>query len=123
MVQSLFGRDRISANPILTFHPTGNRMKQLNSNPKHSPMFCFRADWQRSIDFDDRAVPEWFCVQTNWQGYGISTVPWIADVARELGLLPAENTPESWIAYLESLGLREVTVVSCEELFEDRLYS
>lgn len=86
-------------------------------------IYCFLASWERSTDFDDRHVPDWLELGANWQGYRISTVPWIADVARALGLLPVEDTLEGWIAHLESLGLQEVTPVSCEDFYQDRLYS
>jgi hypothetical protein len=87
-----------------------------------SPIYCFRANYERS-NFNDHEVPDWLQVGANWQGYRIWTVPWIADVARILGNLPVENTPESWRVYLESLGLREVTPVDCEDFFEETLYS
>jgi hypothetical protein len=75
-----------------------------------------------SPDFNQRTVPDWISLDENWQGYRISTVPWIADVARVLGILPIEDTPEEWIGYLESLGLKEIIPVSCKDFFEDKLY-
>lgn len=87
-----------------------------------SKIYCFRANYELSTDFDDFAIPQWLCVRKNWQGYAISTLPWIADVARVLGTLQVEDTPQGWISYLQSLGLKEVTQVTCEDLFEDRLY-
>jgi len=86
-------------------------------------MFCFRASWTRSSQFDARSAPDWLCVESNWQGYCISTVPWVADVARSLGLLSPENTVEAWIEHLNSLGLREVQPISCEDFYESRLFS
>ncbi len=88
----------------------------------HSKIYCFRASYELSNDFDQSTVPDWLSLDVNWQGYTISTVPWIADVARLLGVLPIEDTPEGWISYLESLGLKGVIQVSCEDLFEDKLY-
>jgi hypothetical protein len=82
-------------------------------------MFCFRASYDPN--FDPNKVPDWLCIEENWQGYRISTLPWIADVARVLDLLPIENTLEDWVMYLESLGLREIQPVCCEDWFEDRL--
>lgn len=87
-----------------------------------SKIYCFRANYELSTDFDDRAVPQWLCARANWQGYAISTIPWIADVVKVLGILEVEGTPEGWISYLQSLGLKEVTQVTCEDLFEDNLY-
>ncbi|MGB3240599.1 MAG: hypothetical protein WBB29_20070 [Geitlerinemataceae cyanobacterium] len=86
-------------------------------------IYCFLASWERSTDFDSRHVPDWLELGVNWQGYRISTVPWVADVARVMGLLPIEDTLEEWIFHLESLGLREVTPVCCQDFYEDRLYS
>ncbi|AFY77284.1 hypothetical protein Ple7327_1942 [Pleurocapsa sp. PCC 7327] len=85
-------------------------------------MHCFRASYELSLDFNHSEVPDWISLGENWQGYRISTVPWIADVARVLGILPIEDTPEGWIAYLESLGLKEIIPVACEDFFEDKLY-
>jgi hypothetical protein len=90
--------------------------------PKSSPIYCFHANYEKSKGFNRHAVPEWLTLAESWQGYRISTLPWIADVAKVLGLLQVDDTPESWRAYLESLGLREVTVVACEDFFEDTLY-
>ena len=89
---------------------------------KYSRIYCFRADCDLSKDFDESQVPDWLSLGANWQGYRISTVPWVADVARSLGLLLIEDTPEAWISHLESLGLRGIIQVSCEDLFEDTLY-
>lgn len=89
--------------------------------PNNSPIYCFRANYERS-NFNEREIPDWLQVATNWQGYRIWTVPWVADVARVLGILPAENSLEGWRMYLESLGLQEVTPVDCEDFFEDTLY-
>ena len=90
---------------------------------KHNQIYCFRADYDLSNDFDESKIPDWLSLDVNWQGYRISTVPWVADVARVLGLLSIEgDTPEAWMSYLESLGLRDVIQVTCEDLFEDKLY-
>ncbi len=89
---------------------------------KTGVIYCFRANYLLSQGLDSFQVPEWLSLDTNWQGYRISTLPWIADVARILGLLPYEDTPEDWIAYLESLGFREVQLVCCEDFFQDKLY-
>ncbi len=85
-------------------------------------IYCFQADYQASTNFDETRIPDWLSLNVNWQGYCISTVPWVADVARILGILPIEDTPEEWINYLESLGLKGVTQKCCEAFFEDRLY-
>jgi hypothetical protein len=85
-------------------------------------MYCFRANYELSTEFNRNHTPDWLSLGENWQGYRISTVPWVADVARTLGILSIENDPEQWISHLESLGLREVVPVCCEELFEDNLY-
>lgn len=90
---------------------------------KTSRIYCFIANYERSAEFDPQAVPEWLSLEANWQGYRISTVPWVAEVAKVLDILPlAEDTPEGWIAYLETLGLKEVTPIGCEDFFEARLY-
>ncbi len=85
-------------------------------------IFCFRASCHPSTPISPETMPDWLSVGTNWQGYRISTVPWVADVARIVGALQVEDTPESWIAHLESLGFREIVQVSCEDFFEDKLY-
>lgn len=85
-------------------------------------MYCFRANYELSTDFNQTNTPDWLSLSENWQGYRITTVPWVADVARALGILSIENNPEQWISHLESLGLKEVVPVCCEELFEDNLY-
>lgn len=84
-------------------------------------IYCFRADYYKSKTFDQSQVPEWLTLDVNWQGYRISTVPWVADVARILGLITIEDTTEDWKQYLESLGLKEVIPIGCEEFFEDKL--
>ncbi|MFP4006479.1 MAG: hypothetical protein ACLFV6_00530 [Spirulinaceae cyanobacterium] len=87
-----------------------------------SRIYCFRANYEKSRAFNPNAVPEWLALGKDWQGYRISTLPWVADVAKVLGQLQVEDTPEGWRQYLESLGLQEVTVVACEDFFEDSLY-
>jgi len=90
---------------------------------QQSRIHCFRANYDLSTEFDRTKLPEWLSVDENWQGYSISTLPWIADVAKVLGLLHfEEDTPEAWIDYLESLGLRGIESVCCEVMFEDKLY-
>ena len=86
-------------------------------------MYCFRANYEQSQDLDLNTLPDWVSVGTNWQGYRISTVPWIANVAQVLGTLNVENTSTGWQFYLESLGFREVTPIHCEDFYEDTLYS
>lgn len=90
--------------------------------PKSSQIYCFRASYAKSRTFDPKAVPEWLTLSENWQGYRISTLPWVADVARILGQLHVEDTPEAWRTYLEDLGFQEVTFVAGEDFFEDTLY-
>ena len=85
-------------------------------------IYCFRANYQLSTKFDRSQLPDWLSVKENWQGYRITTVPWVAEVAKALDLLNVEDTPEAWITYLQSLGLEEVTHISCEDLYEDTLY-
>ena len=87
-----------------------------------SLIYCFRADYSLSTYFDKDRVPDWLSLEVNWQGYRISTVPWVADVAKVLGILEVEDTPESWLSYLENLGFKQVFQVHCEEFFEDKLY-
>jgi hypothetical protein len=90
---------------------------------KSKQIYCFQADCKLSHTFEEHQVPDWLSLEVNWQGYKISTIPWIAEVAQVLGILfLEEDTPESWISYLESLGLRGITQVSCESFFESRLY-
>lgn len=88
--------------------------------PNTNCMYCFRANYDPN--FDPNKVPAWLSIEENWRGYKITTLPWIADVARVLDLLPIDNTIEEWIKHLESLGLQEIESVCCEELFEDTLY-
>lgn len=85
-------------------------------------IYCFCANYERSQTFDRDRAPDWLEVRANWQGYRISTLPWIADVARTLGLLPLPDTPEAWISHLETLGLQEVRQMSCEEFYSDSLF-
>ncbi|ERT06960.1 hypothetical protein M595_3109 [Lyngbya aestuarii BL J] len=87
-----------------------------------SKIYCFRASYEASIDLDINNLPDWLSVAINWQGYRISTLPWIANVARLLGNLNIEDHPTSWKSYLESLGFRNVTPISCEDFHEDTLY-
>ncbi len=90
---------------------------------KNTPIYCFRATWKSETKFDINAMPEWMCVETDWQGYKISTVPWVADVAQAIGILNIENTPYGWISYFKKLGFQDVKQVSCENMFEEKLYS
>ncbi|MGC9503088.1 hypothetical protein [Baaleninema sp.] len=84
-------------------------------------IFCFRAESVRS-NFDENQLPDWLEVRANWQGYRVATQPWVADVAREIGLLLADDTPDDWIRHLESLGLQEIRQISCQDYYEDTLY-
>ena len=88
-----------------------------------SKIYCFRASWELSSPIRKHTIPDWLSVESNWQGYTIWTVPWIADVARVLGALEIEDSSEAWKSYLESLGFQNVTPVFGEDLFEDKLYS
>ncbi len=90
---------------------------------KNSQIYCFRATWKSSNQFNINLIPDWLCVETDWQGYKIATVPWIADVAIVMGILNIENTTSGWISYLESIGFLNVKQVDCEDMFEDKLYS
>ncbi len=85
-------------------------------------IYCFRANYEKS-KIDPHSVPDWLTVETDWQGYKISTVPWVAEVAIILGLLPVESAVESWQTYLESLGFKEVLPVCCEKMFKDKGFS
>jgi hypothetical protein len=87
-----------------------------------SKIYCFRASYQRSTQITPQTLPDWISVSVNWQGYRISTNPWIASVAQVLGTLELEDTALGWQVYLESLGFKEVNLVGCEDLFEDTLY-
>ena len=89
---------------------------------KNSQIYCFRASGELSNQFDLNIIPDWICVEIDWQGYKISTVPWIADVAQTMDILNIENTPHGWIIYLENLGFQDVQHISCEDMFEDKLY-
>ena len=90
---------------------------------KPQQIYYFQANYELSPTFDRQQVPDWLSVEVNWQGYKIYPLPWIAEVAQVLGLLELEaDTPEGWITYLQSLGLRGITQVSCEDFFESRLY-
>lgn len=86
-------------------------------------IYCFRANWEPSHPIHEHTIPDWLRVGTNWQGYTIWTVPWIADVARIVGALEIEDSPDGWKFYLESLGFESVTQVFGEDLFEETLYS
>ena len=90
---------------------------------RNSQIYCFRAAWKLSDKLDLNIIPDWLYVETDWQGYKISTVPWIADVALVMGILDIENTSSGWISYLESIGFLDVKQVDCEDMFEDKLYS
>lgn len=87
-----------------------------------SQIYCFRASCEALIHLGQGRVPDWLCVRVNWQGYRIWTDPWVADVARVLGVLEVEDDPKAWKTYLESLGFQDVTPVCCEDCFEDYLY-
>ncbi|GAB4285212.1 MAG: hypothetical protein Fur0025_16630 [Oscillatoriaceae cyanobacterium] len=86
-------------------------------------IYCFRASYELSTKFDPSRVPDWLCLEADWQGYKIYTLPWVADVARVLGALEIEDTPAEWISHLESLGLKEVCQVICDDLFEGKGYA
>lgn len=88
----------------------------------NSKIYCFRANYQLSSYFNESTVPDWLHLDMDWQGYKILTVPEVAEVARILGLLEIEDTPSEWISYLESLGLKGVTHVVDEEIFESKGY-
>lgn len=90
---------------------------------KNSQIYCFRATWELSNKLDLNTIPDWLCIEIDWQGYKISTVPWIADVAQVMGILNIQNNSSGWISYLESLGFQDVKQVPCENMFEDKLYS
>lgn len=84
---------------------------------------CFRASYERSTNFNEQNLPCWLCLRADWQGYKLWTVPEVVDVARLLGALEIEDSPSEWISHLESLGLKDITPVCCEEMFESRGYS
>jgi hypothetical protein len=86
-------------------------------------MYCFRAEWKDSQKFEQQSVPDWICLDADWQGYKIATIPEVADVAEILGILQINDSPDQWISHLESLGLKGVTQVCCEEMFEDKGYT
>lgn len=61
---------------------------------KPQPIYYFQADCQLSQTFDRQQLPDWLSLEANWQGYKISTIPWIAEVAQVLGILDLEaDTP------------------------------
>jgi hypothetical protein len=87
-------------------------------------IYCFRASYTRSTNFNEQNLPGWLCLGVDWQGYTVWTVPEVVDVAKLLGALEIEdNTPSEWISHLESLGLQDITPVCCEEMFEERGFS
>lgn len=88
----------------------------------NSKIYCFRASYELSTNFDPGRMPDWLSLASNWHGYRISTVPWVADVARVLGALDIEDTPEAWMSHLETLGLQDVCHVGCEDFFQDTLF-
>lgn len=90
---------------------------------KNTPIYCFRATCKLPTNFDSNTIPEWISVESDWQGYKISTVPWIASVAQVIGLLNIENSPYGWVSYLQKIGFQDVKQVSCEDMFEEKLYS
>lgn len=89
---------------------------------QNSKISCFRASYQLSTYFNESTVPAWLHLDMDWQGYKILTVPEVANVARILGLLEIDDTPSEWISHLESLGLKDVTHVVGEEIFESKGY-
>ena len=86
-------------------------------------IYCFRASYELSANFEQHSLPDWLSLKVDWQGYTLQTIPEVADVARILGILDIEDTPCAWVSHLESLGLKGVTQVFCEEMFEARGYS
>jgi len=90
---------------------------------KNTPIYCFRATCKLANNFDVNVIPEWISVESDWQGYKISTVPWIANVAQVIGLLNIEDSPDGWISYLKKIGFQDIRQVSCEDMFEEKLYS
>lgn len=88
----------------------------------NNQIYCFRASYELSKHFNEQSVPGWLCLGTDWQGYTVCTVPEVVDVARVLGVLEIEDTPSEWISHLESLGLRNITPIACEEMFEAKGY-
>ncbi|MDC0833387.1 hypothetical protein POG22_10270 [Geitlerinema sp. CS-897] len=84
-------------------------------------IYCFRAESVRS-HFNETQLPDWLEVRANWQGYRVATQPWVADVAREIGLLAGDDTPDDWIRHLESLGLQKIHQISCEDYYEETLF-
>lgn len=85
-------------------------------------IYYFRASYEPSIQLDINNLHDWLFVAVNWQGYRISTLPWIANVACLLGNLHVEDHPTGWKSYLESLGFQDVIPISCEDFYEDTLY-
>ncbi len=100
------------------------RLILFSINMPTNQIYCFRANYKLSTKFDESLVPAWLSLEVDSQGYKISTIPEVASVARVLGNLEIEkDTVDEWIYYLESLGLKDVCQVACEEWFEDRGYS
>ncbi|MEL7035935.1 MAG: hypothetical protein AAFO04_10005 [Cyanobacteria bacterium J06592_8] len=87
-----------------------------------SKIYCFRASYNSSINLDIKNLPDWLSVTVNWQGYRISTLPWVASVACLMGCLEVQDSSLGWKSYLESLGFQNVTPISCEDFYEDTLY-
>jgi hypothetical protein len=88
-----------------------------------SRIYCFRADYVVSSEFNRGKIPAWLALETDWRGYRIHTLPWVVDVARVLGLLSIEDTLDDWIDYLQSLGLQAIVAIDSEEFFEDKFSS
>ncbi len=101
----------------MNVHREFNLLKMSN----FGKIYCFRASYELSI-LDVNHLPDWLSVAVNWQGYRISTLPWVANVACLLGNLQVEDHPKAWKSYLESLGFQEVIPISCEDFYEDTLY-
>lgn len=95
-------------------------MLEIQKPPR---IYCFQADYLGSQQFNPQEIPAWLSLEVNWQGYRIHTLPWVADVARVLGLLAIEDTSQGWQDYLESLGLAKIRLMDSEEFFEDKSLS
>jgi len=93
----------------------------LLESQKPPRIYCFQADYLASQQFNPQEIPAWLSLEVNWQGYRIHTLPWVADVARVLGLLAIEDTPQGWQDYLESLGLAKIRLMDSEEFFGSSL--
>jgi hypothetical protein len=79
----------------------------LLESQKPPQIYCFQADYLASQQFNPQEIPAWLSLEVNWQGYQIHTLPWVADVARVLGLLAIRRYPASMARLFRKLGISQ----------------